>query len=62
MKKTYLCESCGKVAAKYEARLTKKGKNVLVCQSCLKKLNDEPDTFSHPLDLDHQDGESSFQW
>ncbi|MFC7440675.1 hypothetical protein [Laceyella putida] len=63
MAKTYLCEHCGKVAAKYEARLTKEGRNILVCQSCLKKLNDDPATLAnpHPFDLDLQDGESTFQ-
>lgn len=63
MAKTYLCEHCGKAAAKYEARLAEEGRNILVCHSCLKKLNDDSCSLDnpHPYDYNPQDGESSFQ-
>jgi len=37
--KGYLCEHCGQKPAKFEARSLLKGKNILVCSSCLDELN-----------------------
>ncbi|SFJ10641.1 hypothetical protein SAMN05421852_104209 [Thermoflavimicrobium dichotomicum] len=36
--KGYLCESCGKLTAKYEARTFLEGKNLLLCAKCLTEI------------------------
>jgi predicted amidophosphoribosyltransferase len=35
----YLCEHCGKEEAKYEARFVMEGKNILLCERCLKHFD-----------------------
>lgn len=37
--KSYLCEHCGQHPAKYEARSTRRGKNILICSDCLHELH-----------------------
>lgn len=38
-KNRYSCEHCGKEDAKYEARFVKEGRNILICEQCLKHVD-----------------------
>lgn len=51
----YLCENCGKLPAKYDARFIIEGKHYLVCFHCLKEMstlkNNAPDPSLAETDI-----------